>query len=324
MPGTTRIALYTLIGSVVISAGLGIVAILAGNWGWFEIRILLTTSTISAASIGALACAALWERRQTRPVPLSGMVLIGSSTMMIILGIWGDIDSEGYWKLALILAAFAVATAHIALLSLARLAPRFGWAMIVASIAIYGLAAIISATILFEDSTSFGFQLMGVASIVAASMSILIPIFHRLGRNSSTPSDQKPPLAPVSLMAEPIIAAPPQPISAIGQSFDLYEWQGSGPDYLHVHYADDEAWHVLEGSLTFRFADRQIDAPAGTTVFVPAGVPHSYVAATETTRYLIMLTPRLRELIAALHAAPIAEHGTMMRRFDSAIVAEGE
>ncbi|MCI0395725.1 MAG: hypothetical protein L0322_12395, partial [Chloroflexi bacterium] len=48
-----------------------------------------------------------------------------------------------------------------------------------------------------------------------------------------------------------------QPIAAMGQSFDVHEWSGSGPEYLHAHYADDEAWHVLEGTLTFRFSDRQ-------------------------------------------------------------------
>ena len=128
-------------------------------------------------------------------------------------------------------------------------------------------------------------------------------------------------------MAEPIIvpgsmsdARSQQPIAAIGQSFDVYEWSGSGPDYLHVHYADDEAWHILEGNLTFRFGDQAIEAPAGTTVFVPAGVPHSYFEAAGPTRYLIILTPRLRELIAALHAAPLDQHQVIMSQFESAIV----
>jgi mannose-6-phosphate isomerase-like protein (cupin superfamily) len=61
------------------------------------------------------------------------------------------------------------------------------------------------------------------------------------------------------------------------------EWSGSGPDYFHVHYADDEAWHILEGTLTFQFRDREVEAPAGTTVFVPAGVPHAYVEANGPT-----------------------------------------
>ena len=110
------------------------------------------------------------------------------------------------------------------------------------------------------------------------------------------------------------------PIAATGQSFDVQEWRGSGPDYLHVHYADDEAWHVLEGTLTLRFKDKQVEAPAGTTVFVPAGVPHSYFVSHEPTRYLIIMTPRLRDLISALHTAPREQHNEIMRKFESEIL----
>ena len=110
------------------------------------------------------------------------------------------------------------------------------------------------------------------------------------------------------------------PIDAAGTSFGVHEWSGSGPDYLHVHYADDEAWHILEGTLTFRFRDKQVDAPAGTTVFVPAGVPHSYFEAHGPTRYLIILTPRLRDLISALHDAPRQQHNEIMRKFESEIL----
>jgi quercetin dioxygenase-like cupin family protein len=128
-------------------------------------------------------------------------------------------------------------------------------------------------------------------------------------------------------MTDPIIVPSPAqrttdqlPIAATGGSFDVHEWRGSGPDYLHVHYKDDEAWHVLEGTLTFRFRDRQADAPAGTTVFVPAGVPHAYFESHGPTRYLIILTPRLRDLISALHAAPREQHSAIMRQFDSEIL----
>ena len=110
-------------------------------------------------------------------------------------------------------------------------------------------------------------------------------------------------------------------LAATGHSFEIHEWRGSGPDYLHVHHSDDEAWHVLEGTLTFRFADRQVEASAGTTVFVPAGVPHTYFVAGEPTRYLIILTPRLRALIEALHSTPREQHGAVMKQFDSAILS---
>ncbi|HEX9840247.1 MAG TPA: hypothetical protein VGA72_12915 [Anaerolineales bacterium] len=65
-------------------------------------------------------------------------------------------------------------------------------------------------------------------------------------------------------MSDPIIVPDIQrradgqpPIAATGQSFEIHEWSGSGPDYIHVQH-DDEAWHIREGTLTFRFIDKQM------------------------------------------------------------------
>jgi uncharacterized cupin superfamily protein len=98
---------------------------------------------------------------------------------------------------------------------------------------------------------------------------------------------------------EPMISTLEAQASADGGSFCLRDWRGSGPATLHVHHEDDEAWHVLEGKLRFSFANRSVEAGAGTTVFVPAGVAHTYEAL-EGARYLLILTPRLRDLIAEL------------------------
>jgi mannose-6-phosphate isomerase-like protein (cupin superfamily) len=119
---------------------------------------------------------------------------------------------------------------------------------------------------------------------------------------------------------KPMITGPGSPaIAAVGTSLVVREWTGSGPSYLHVHRSDDEARHVLAGSLRFRFADGEVDAPAGTTVFVPAGLPHTYWA-TEPSRYLIFLTPKLDRLIARLRSlsnrselrATLAEFDTLL------------
>jgi len=88
-----------------------------------------------------------------------------------------------------------------------------------------------------------------------------------------------------------------------------------------LHRGNDEAWHVLEGTLTFRFEDRQVEAPAGTTVFVPAGVAHTYYEAHGPTRYLIVMAPRLRCLVAELHATPYTRHDEVLARYNSAKVA---
>jgi mannose-6-phosphate isomerase-like protein (cupin superfamily) len=114
-----------------------------------------------------------------------------------------------------------------------------------------------------------------------------------------------------------MVAMKPARFSAAGASFGIHEWRGSGPAALHVHHSDDEAWHVLDGELTFRYGDRTETVGPGMTVFVPAGVAHTYTAG-DDARYLVVLTPRLSALIAALQADrdPAHQH-EIYRRFDS-------
>jgi quercetin dioxygenase-like cupin family protein len=112
----------------------------------------------------------------------------------------------------------------------------------------------------------------------------------------------------------------PIPFSASGNSFSVHEWRGSGPATLHVHHSDDEAWHVLDGELTFRYADRIESVGAGRTVFVAAGTAHTYTAGAGA-RYLIILTPRISNLISTLQADrdPAHQHA-IYRRFDSELL----
>jgi mannose-6-phosphate isomerase-like protein (cupin superfamily) len=113
-------------------------------------------------------------------------------------------------------------------------------------------------------------------------------------------------------MADPVVNLrdgddPSSRIEATGESFALREWSGSGPAELHVHHADDEAWCVLAGTVRFRFADGEVNAVVGSTVFVPAGTPHTFVALSPDTRYLLILTKRLVSLIESLQGGPGGE-----------------
>jgi len=120
-------------------------------------------------------------------------------------------------------------------------------------------------------------------------------------------------------MPEPIVSTPAQRFAAAGASLVIREWRGSGPATLHVHHADDEAWHVLEGSLHFRFADRELDVGAGGSVFVPAGVAHTYEA--REARYLIVLTPRLDALIRELQSTPDrTAHTAIYQKYQSTLL----
>jgi quercetin dioxygenase-like cupin family protein len=66
---------------------------------------------------------------------------------------------------------------------------------------------------------------------------------------------------------------------------------GDGPP-LHTHANEDESWYVLEGRLRFRLGDERSDAPRGSFVFVPRGLPHCFQNVGDTpARILVAFTP---------------------------------
>ncbi len=60
---------------------------------------------------------------------------------------------------------------------------------------------------------------------------------------------------------------------------------------LHVHHNEDEAFWILEGSLTFEVGDKTIQAEAGSFLFGPKNVPHRYTVNKGSARLLFILTP---------------------------------
>ena len=44
----------------------------------------------------------------------------------------------------------------------------------------------------------------------------------------------------------------------------------------HVHEAEDDAFYIVEGEMTFTFGGEEAAAPPGTFVLVPPGVRHGF------------------------------------------------
>lgn len=73
--------------------------------------------------------------------------------------------------------------------------------------------------------------------------------------------------------------------------FESHIPPGEGPP-LHVHANEEETLYVLEGSFRFRLGEEIAAAPAGSLMFVPRGVPHTWQnAGEEPGRLLIVFTP---------------------------------
>jgi mannose-6-phosphate isomerase-like protein (cupin superfamily) len=113
-----------------------------------------------------------------------------------------------------------------------------------------------------------------------------------------------------------MIIAPPLAGKLLGSpesSFVIAEWRdpGGAPGQrrliapLHVHHADDEAWYVLEGSLTVQLGEEEIEAHTGSGILVPRGTAHTYWnPSAEPVRYLLVMTSNIHRLIQAIHAMP--------------------
>ena len=66
--------------------------------------------------------------------------------------------------------------------------------------------------------------------------------------------------------------------------------RGSGSP-LHVHHREDEWFYVIEGELTFWVAGEVIQAPAGSFVYGPRDIPHTFVVSSDQARYLLVVEP---------------------------------
>ncbi len=59
---------------------------------------------------------------------------------------------------------------------------------------------------------------------------------------------------------------------------------------LHIHYSEDVAVYVLEGSLTIYWGDERQEATAGAYFFQPRGTPHGFRVTGDAGARILYLT----------------------------------
>jgi mannose-6-phosphate isomerase-like protein (cupin superfamily) len=128
-------------------------------------------------------------------------------------------------------------------------------------------------------------------------------------------------------MSSPIIA-PPLAGKVLGtavNNFVIAEWQDAGgvsaqPRYiapLHLHRSDDEAWYVLEGVLSVKVGNDDVELRAGSGVMVPRGTPHTYWnPGPDRVRYLLIMTSRIYQLIQDIHSLKERTPATLRAIFE--------
>lgn len=195
-----RAALWAFIGSILVSALLGIWALLAGDFGDLQVKVLLSSLCVSAASLCAMAGAALLESRGERLLSSAALVLSCVGLVLLLCGIWGELDDEVYWKSTVTVAVAAVGSAHVCLLRLARLSRSRSWMRPTSAVLILLLAAYGIGMLWLEPDADVHFRLLGVLSILVAAATLATPVLHRLSRDELAGEARPGPGAAVALL----------------------------------------------------------------------------------------------------------------------------
>jgi quercetin dioxygenase-like cupin family protein len=83
-------------------------------------------------------------------------------------------------------------------------------------------------------------------------------------------------------------------------------YRGFGPP-LHVHRREDEAFYVIDGEIRFRQDQEEFVAGAGSWVWGPRDVPHTFKVESEGARALILVTPGGFERMFEVGGVPLAD-----------------
>ncbi|ANJ27911.1 hypothetical protein [Agromyces aureus] len=192
--GYRRLAIVVLVASLSITAVVGIVTLLSGEFGEVQGRVLSTTLLIAGASILALCHLTV----VARPARIVGLIGLGASAVVLVIGlvlIWTPwYDNGGGWPSELwrwfgITSIVAVSLAHANLLlqlsGRRRRAVRTALWITLAAITIVALMLIIP--ILSDwripgDNGDTYWRWFGVVAIVDALGTIVLPVVALLVR----------------------------------------------------------------------------------------------------------------------------------------------
>ena len=223
--GSRRAAIIAIVASLAISALLGIIALLSGEFGQVQSKVLLTTLTVAGFGTTALCHLAVVSRR----VRVVGFVGIGASVGAAICAfvlIWVEWSTwweqtEWWLKSLAIFSIVAVSLAQANLLLLLAWRPqpliRISLAVTLAAVAI--VAVMVALPILTDgnipgDAGDSYWRVFGVIAILDALGTIALPILGLVLRSSATSHSGAPVATPSQPYSQPFALELPPELAA--------------------------------------------------------------------------------------------------------------
>ncbi|MCP5027912.1 MAG: hypothetical protein GY929_16680 [Actinomycetia bacterium] len=176
---STSLFLRLFVASVVANAVLGIWALLSGDFGETQGKVLGTSFLVSAAMLSVLVNGPAARRQALWPAPLVGAVAGASGFALFTVFLWIEPDDGGWFKLAgsaLVIAGAATLASSLALIALPV---RVRWLQTVSIAVIALLGSTIVAGLWAEPDAGWYARLLGIEGVLVASMTLLIPVLAR-------------------------------------------------------------------------------------------------------------------------------------------------
>ena len=178
--------LHAFVGFLGLTAFIAIVSVLSGEFGELQMKILVTSFTISAASICSMSCAAFIEKQKQSGLGFSGILLSVAAAVLLIFSIWLEFESAWYFKTTFTVAVCAVSFAHAFLLVLPDLENKHTWIQKAATISIAVLGGQIIVALWAEIDHEAYIRALAVVAIIVALETLLVPLFMKLKTNKKS------------------------------------------------------------------------------------------------------------------------------------------
>jgi len=184
------LSLKVFIGFLGLTAIIAVITVLTGEFGELQGKILATTLTISAASICSMSCAAFIDKKKQVYLGLFGIGLSVAAAVLVIGGMWSEIDNEVFGKITVTLGVLAVGFAHAFLLALPELDSRCKWVQPVSSVTIGILALQIIGIVWVDSENDWYLRFLAVVAIIVGLETLVIPILMKLRKGDGQKEDR--------------------------------------------------------------------------------------------------------------------------------------
>jgi hypothetical protein len=183
--------LKLFVASVLANAVLGIWALLSGDFGETQGKVLGTSFLVSAAMLSVLVNVPAVRRRALWPAPQVGAAAGASGFALFIVLVWTEPGDDRWFKLAGSFLVIAAAATLASSLGLITLPARLHWLQPVINVLITLLGSTILVGLWAEPDVEWYARLLGIEGVLVAAMMLLIPVLARFSpfRHQATSSE---------------------------------------------------------------------------------------------------------------------------------------